>query len=82
MGYDTNQYCFCDIFGFDEELVNMVPQPCKAVMLCYPISKSMDFRENLDDAFLNPKIEDSRDLYFIKQTVCDFECNIDWKFVQ
>jgi ubiquitin carboxyl-terminal hydrolase L3 len=35
----------CDIFGFEPELLGMVPKPVKAVLLCFPVSpQSEDFR--------------------------------------
>jgi ubiquitin carboxyl-terminal hydrolase L3 len=35
----------CDIFGFEPELLDMVPKPVKAVLLCFPVSpQSEDFR--------------------------------------
>jgi ubiquitin carboxyl-terminal hydrolase L3 len=35
----------CDIFGFEPELLEMVPKPVKAVLLCFPVSQqSEDFR--------------------------------------
>lgn len=38
---NTNDYCFCDVFGFDDDLLAMVPQPVKAVMFLFPITKEV-----------------------------------------
>jgi hypothetical protein len=68
LGHTDSEYAFYDIFGFDDDLLSMVPSPCNAVVCCFPISKAMDFRENPNDVFLNPETKQN-DLYFIKQTV-------------
>lgn len=40
-----NKLQICDIFGFEPELLDMVPKPVKAVLLCFPVSpQSEDFR--------------------------------------
>lgn len=42
MGVDTDCVEFVDIFGLDEELLAMVPQPVHAIILLYPVGKGMD----------------------------------------
>lgn len=39
VGVDTKLE-FIDVLGFDEDLLAMVPQPAKAILLLYPISES------------------------------------------
>ena len=42
MGADGGSFDITDVLGFDEELLALVPQPVKAVMLLYPISSEID----------------------------------------
>jgi len=34
-------YQFCEVFGFDDDLLAMVPQPCVALMFLFPITKEV-----------------------------------------
>jgi len=36
LGVDTNQYSFGDIFGLNEDLLGMIPQPLLALILLFP----------------------------------------------
>ncbi|KAL0395024.1 UNVERIFIED_CONTAM: Ubiquitin carboxyl-terminal hydrolase 3 [Sesamum latifolium] len=57
--------CF-DVYGLDEELLEMVPKPVLAVLFLYPITpKSEEERILQDNAIKEP----SSGVYFLKQTV-------------
>ncbi|KAI3469012.1 hypothetical protein Pfo_025675 [Paulownia fortunei] len=57
--------CF-DVYGLDEELLEMVPKPVLAVLFLYPItSQSEEERIQQDSAIKEP----SSGVYFMKQTV-------------
>ncbi|GLT49130.1 hypothetical protein SLA2020_227080 [Shorea laevis] len=55
-----------DVFGLDEELLAMVPQPVLAVLFLYPITSQTEEERILQD---NEKRECSNKVYFMKQTV-------------
>ncbi|KAI4315215.1 hypothetical protein L6164_028048 [Bauhinia variegata] len=57
--------CF-DVYGLDEELLEMVPKPVVAVLFLYPITSKTE-EERLQQE--NEKKEYSNGVYFMKQTV-------------
>ncbi|KAI4327165.1 hypothetical protein L6164_019659 [Bauhinia variegata] len=57
--------CF-DVYGLDEELLEIVPKPVVAVLFLYPITSKTE-EERLQQE--NDKKEDSSRVYFMKQTV-------------
>ncbi|GAA0147857.1 cysteine protease [Lithospermum erythrorhizon] len=57
--------CF-DVYGLDDELLAMVPQPVLAVLFLYPLTpQSEEERKQLDSTLKMP----SDGVYFMKQTV-------------
>lgn len=57
-----------EIFGLDEELLCMVPQPVRAVLLCYPITaKSEAFNESQSQSLQPDQVPSS--VFYVKQTV-------------
>jgi len=69
LGVDTN-WQFFDVFGVDPDLLAIVPTPCRALLLLFPITEKYEkFREEEDDIIKKNGQEVSPDVYFTKQTV-------------
>ncbi len=67
---NTNEYAFHDVFGLDEDLLMMVPQPVLAVLLLYPLTKETEEANRKRDAEIEQKGQVLNDeLYFLKQTI-------------
>ncbi|KAK5813090.1 ubiquitin carboxyl-terminal hydrolase 3-like [Gossypium arboreum] len=56
----------CDVYGLDDELLAMVPQPVLAVLFLYPITSQTEEERLQQD---NEKRDVSSKVYFMKQTV-------------
>ncbi|KAJ7449549.1 hypothetical protein FB451DRAFT_1287264 [Mycena latifolia] len=62
---------FNDVFGLDEALLAMVPQPVKAVVLLFPISPESEARRKEEDEEILSKGQPRLDptIFWIKQTI-------------
>ncbi|CAA0823113.1 ubiquitin C-terminal hydrolase 3 [Striga hermonthica] len=63
----------CDVYGFDDELLEMVPKPVLAVLFLYPLTSQLFYfclqYEFMIDAHVFCIQEPSSGVYFMKQTV-------------
>ncbi|WFD43673.1 ubiquitinyl hydrolase 1 [Malassezia psittaci] len=67
LGLDTQKCDFHDVYGLDEELLGMVPQPVHAVLLLFPLSPKIEERHRSEDETYAESLLASEILWF-KQT--------------
>ncbi|KAB2018020.1 hypothetical protein ERO13_D08G185500v2 [Gossypium hirsutum] len=66
LGLPESEAECCDVYGLDDELLEMVPQPVLAVLFLYPITSQTEEERLQQD---NEKRDVSSEVYFMKQTV-------------
>eukprot|EP01111_Echinosteliopsis_oligospora_P002644 TRINITY_DN1399_c0_g1_i1.p1 TRINITY_DN1399_c0_g1~~TRINITY_DN1399_c0_g1_i1.p1 ORF type:complete len:236 (+),score=80.37 TRINITY_DN1399_c0_g1_i1:68-775(+) len=63
-------YEFTDVFGFDPDLLAMVPQPVVAVLLLFPVDEHYQkYRHQQEEKIKADGQTLSKNLYFMKQTI-------------
>ncbi|KAI4836685.1 hypothetical protein MKS88_004486 [Plasmodium brasilianum] len=77
---------FVDIYGFDKELLDMIPRPVHAIIFLYPLNENITSEINSSEGNLKLTYEN---VWFIKQTVPNscgtialfhVHCNLKSKF--
>ncbi|KAI0080146.1 cysteine proteinase [Panus rudis PR-1116 ss-1] len=70
-GLVTSEYQFSDVFGLDEELLAMVPQPVKAVVLLFPVTEVIERKRIDEDTHIAEHGQHpiDPDVIWIKQTI-------------
>ena len=64
------KFQFCDVFGLDPELLCMVPQPCHAIILLFPITdKYQQYCSDEASRIEKTGQKLSEKLFFMKQTI-------------
>ncbi|KAF8314684.1 peptidase C12, ubiquitin carboxyl-terminal hydrolase 1 [Clavulina sp. PMI_390] len=71
LGMDTKEDEFSDVYGLDPELLSLVPQPSKALIMCFPITEKLQKAEDEADQAIAEKGQSALDpgLLYIKQTI-------------
>ncbi|EIE23291.1 peptidase C12, ubiquitin carboxyl-terminal hydrolase 1 [Coccomyxa subellipsoidea C-169] len=70
LGLDVSKHSFHDVYGLDEELLAMVPQPVLALLLLFPITKESEAAKEAEDARLKKEgYAVPEGAYFMKQTI-------------
>ncbi|XP_073111760.1 ubiquitin carboxyl-terminal hydrolase 3 isoform X3 [Elaeis guineensis] len=70
LGVPEEEVEFNDVYGLDEELLEMVPKPVLAVMFLFPYTAQIEAERKADrEQDSTEKKESGKKVYFLKQTV-------------
>ncbi|KAG8878113.1 ubiquitinyl hydrolase 1 [Serendipita sp. 405] len=71
VGLSTKLTQFSDVYGLDDELLALVPQPVKAVLLIFPITAETEASRKKTDEQIAENGQPNLDptLFFVKQTI-------------
>jgi len=69
LGVPEEEAEFNDVYGLDEELLEMVPKPVLAVLFLFPYNSPSDDESKEETVTETEKKEASKNVYFLKQTV-------------
>ncbi|XP_043693118.1 ubiquitin carboxyl-terminal hydrolase 3-like [Telopea speciosissima] len=67
LGLPVDEAEFYDVYGLDDELLEMVPKPVLAVLFLYPLTAESEAERMSEEGSV--KKEPSEKVYFLKQTV-------------
>jgi len=70
-GLDTSKDLFSDIYGLDDELLDMVPRPSKAVVLLFPITDTLEAKRKDEQTRISQNGQHPIDpsTFWMKQTI-------------
>lgn len=71
LGVAEGEVEFNDVYGFDDELLEMVPKPVLAVLFLYPYTAQKELEKKVEEQHVSgaQSKEPSKNVYFTKQTV-------------
>lgn len=66
----SSDWSMVDVLGFDDELLDLVPKPVKALILLFPCSDKYEQHRLAEDEKLKKNVpEYPKDLFYMKQTI-------------
>ncbi|VDK42224.1 unnamed protein product [Anisakis simplex] len=69
MGVERNVECV-DVYGFDDDLIAILPKPCYALLLCFPDYKKVDeLMSPVYDQLIKQGCNIPNNLFFMKQKI-------------